>query len=55
MHIYLCVGMVVNFPKDELPKELAALVVDITLNKSNCAIMIQVCIWAFVYDMGFLL
>lgn len=37
----LLLGMVVNFPQEILPKELAALMINITHNKSNCNIIIQ--------------
>ncbi len=39
--IQLILGMIVNFPQDQLPKELAALAVNLTFNKANCQLMIQ--------------
>lgn len=39
--IALVLGMIVNFPQDQLPKELAALAVNLTYNKTNCQLMIQ--------------
>lgn len=35
------VGMVVNFPKDRLPRELAALAVNLSQSDSNCEAMIK--------------